>query len=795
MVAALPALQRGAVWKVKQIEEIWDSILRQFPIGAFVVSPINSKRGNQRFKLQQDGLPQASHHLLDGQQRATGIALGFADVWRDDAADRPVRSACWVDLGTAPDGRDVEFVVRVQTQAHPWGYSRTDPDVRLTQNKIRAAIKAFQALNPEHQQTRPEAFPLALTWPWDSIAPLPLPVLLSALDTTGGDVPAAIQLAWERIQTLPLFNDTTLLDERGAGDEDSAIDAARVHLAACRQAITAAFLDKLSPLALRLHDLMSRLALLLTSDTPYRIPVLHLNLDEEESSRGRKQAEPGDSSKKDPVELLFVRINSAGTPLGGEELVYSLLKSAWIQAPEFIETLVHKPAGPARIAMLCIRLVLARQQRSSAVDGASPKHYVFPTNLSVEEFRRMMRGHDSASFQGALRSYIQKEAAGTFEHAWQFLTDSAKPFALPRVVAAELAQKAPDVFFLLLAWLDRLTELGSSADKQSPPQHRRTLGFLTAVAWFGLDKAKAAARLWDKLQGETDASKLLDFFNSKHFSLICRLDERKGLHMIPVLDAVKLELVCKKRITGYFGCQDTIKRQDSRIWTDWGWYSSLVEPAAAELKAFYSTKLHPGKTSSDGSDIDVSEPILTACDHFFGVVRNCHPILLFAQRKWLDNWFPHFNPALPEFMEDKNRPWDYDHIHPQSYLRSDGGNTLRGIPQVIKDWHGSIGNLRAWPLEINRSDGDSTPELKLDSVASIERRYGLTKQKHKLEASFVDNDEMACWQESLPAHSDKWYLKAPGAHDERSALVRVIVGRFNRIYREWYKTLRLADLQ
>ncbi|WP_031599584.1 DUF262 domain-containing protein [Ferrovum myxofaciens] len=36
IVATLPALQRGAVWKVKQIEELWDSILRRFPIGAFV---------------------------------------------------------------------------------------------------------------------------------------------------------------------------------------------------------------------------------------------------------------------------------------------------------------------------------------------------------------------------------------------------------------------------------------------------------------------------------------------------------------------------------------------------------------------------------------------------------------------------------------------------------------------------------------------------------------------------------------------------------------------------------------
>jgi hypothetical protein len=795
IIAALPALQRGAVWKVKQVEELWDSILRQFPIGSFIVSPIDTERGHQRFKLQQDGLPEASHHLLDGQQRATGIALGFADVWTGTTAYTPVRAACWIDLGVAPSGRDVEFVVRVQTQAHPWGYSRTDPDARMPQHKIRAAIKAFQSVNPGHNETRPEEFPLTLTWPWDSVAPLPLPMLLSALDTSRGDVPVAIRLAWERIQTLPLFNVTTLLDELDDGVEDLAISSARVHLTACRDSITAAFVDELSPLSLRLHDLMSRLALLLSSDTPYQIPVLHLELGEAPNFTTRQQAAtalPADTSQKDPVELLFVRINSAGTPLGGEELVYSLLKSAWVEAPAFIETLVHKPAGPARIAMLCIRLVLARQQRAGVTN--SSRRFAFPTNPSVEEFRRLIRGQDSSSFRLGLRRYIEEEAADTYERAWQFLTDSTKSFALPRVVAAELAQKAPDVFFLLLAWLDRLTERGSSSNKQSTIQYRRSLGFLTAIAWFGLDKTKAVAILWDRLQSETDSDRLLDFFNRKHFSQICRLDERLDLHMIPMIGADELELICKKRITGYYGCQDTITRQNSRIWTYWGWYESLVEPAAAELKAFYSNKLYPEKPSGDVSNIDVPESALTACGHFFGVLWNCHPILLFAQRRWLANWFPHFNPALPEFMEDKNRPWDYDHIHPQSYLRSEGGNSLRGMPQVIKDWHSSIGNLRAWPLEINRSDGDSTPELKLDSLAPIERRYGLSRQQHKLEASFVNKDELVCWQQSLPAGSDKWYLKAPAAHDERCALVRAIVGRFNRIYREWYQTLRLADL-
>lgn len=54
---SLPTVQRGFVWKPSQIENLWDSLLRGFPIGAFVLSDA----GNNTF------------HILDGQQMATAI--------------------------------------------------------------------------------------------------------------------------------------------------------------------------------------------------------------------------------------------------------------------------------------------------------------------------------------------------------------------------------------------------------------------------------------------------------------------------------------------------------------------------------------------------------------------------------------------------------------------------------------------------------------------------------------------------------------------------------------------------
>ena len=58
---AIPPLQRGLVWKPNQVEMLWDSILRGFPIGSFMLSDAD------------DG----KFFLLDGQQRFNAISLGY----------------------------------------------------------------------------------------------------------------------------------------------------------------------------------------------------------------------------------------------------------------------------------------------------------------------------------------------------------------------------------------------------------------------------------------------------------------------------------------------------------------------------------------------------------------------------------------------------------------------------------------------------------------------------------------------------------------------------------------------
>ncbi|WP_215862763.1 DUF262 domain-containing protein [Acidithiobacillus concretivorus] len=801
IVAALPALQRSGVWKVRQIEELWDSILRRFPIGAFIISPPNGALNQQNFKLQsdQDDLPEPTHLLLDGQQRATGIALGFYDLWGYDIKE--AKSVLWLDLAEAPKNREVEFVFRVVTQAHPWGYKRSEPDDTLSANQVRTALQAFRAVN-QFEGLRPERFALQKTWPWDAEASVPMAMLIDAVKRNPGDSAAARAAAWKRIKTLPMYADNPAFQTEVDGGQ--VVRNSQKEIEKQCQNVRKAFELTDSTLYHRLDFVLQRLQELLAHNGGYQVPVLSLDLGNAAYSLCNVEEEttsdaltPDDAAKKDAIELLFVRVNSAGTPLAGEELTYSLLKAAWPDAAKFIDGLDHKPAQASRIAMLCVRLVLARRQLHTSQD----KKLSMPPVQGVNEFRRLVRDQNPQhpTFSDDLKSFIKDSANALLTATWQFLVDSKKSYTLLPVIAVELAQKSPDVYLLLLCWADRLMEKNITPAQINETAYRRTLGFLTALAWFAPDKSKACSAIWSELQEKMDNENLIQYFNNTRFQNACRLDKHFNLCMIPLPSVKELNLACSRGVTGQRGCRNTISSVDSSIWKEWNWYTSFTDLLVREgdIKAKWAKQLAP----EDGAP-DLAESTLQVARRFLDTLYDSHSILLYAQRDWLRKWYPDFDPSQPEYMEDKNRPWDYDHIHPQNLLRSDAGNSRRNIPQVIWDWHGSIGNLRAWPLEANRADSDISPTLKLKSVNADDKRYSVNNGHEKRNASFVqENAEWEHWQNSVPMSDDgkyiedKRYLALAKYHDNRKDLIKAIVARFVSLYRVWYDELRIGDLQ
>ena len=134
----IPSVQRGLVWKPQQVELLWDSILRQFPIGAFTLSA-----------SKENGV--CSFNLIDGQQRWNAISLGYSSI---SAESSEVRAVLWFDLKPEECWRSTKttrkYFVRATTTAHPWGYDANDDCSRFNAGGKKECIKTIRNGGEEH---------------------------------------------------------------------------------------------------------------------------------------------------------------------------------------------------------------------------------------------------------------------------------------------------------------------------------------------------------------------------------------------------------------------------------------------------------------------------------------------------------------------------------------------------------------------------------------------------------------------------------------------------------------------
>jgi len=133
------------------------------------------------------------------------------------------------------------------------------------------------------------------------------------------------------------------------------------------------------------------------------------------------------------------------------------------------------------------------------------------------------------------------------------------------------------------------------------------------------------------------------------------------------------------------------------------------------------------------------------------------------RRKWQD-----FDVADLGAWADHSRPWDYDHILPAAtlYYRQ------QSYKQAADEWINTIGNYRAWPLELNRSRSD---EL-LESIDEHEKADSL------LTLDYCDARDF-CLQ---PTDFDD--------AERAAAFMNAARRRMLRMYRNWYESLEIGYL-
>jgi hypothetical protein len=290
---ALPMIQRGSVWKPKQIIDLWDSLLRGMPLGSLMIGII--KKGGmvrpigktELVAIQDDGLG-----LIDGQQRTLAMLIAWPKV--GEKMDKRV----WVDFADQPSDEHL-FRLHVTTQNHPFGFQKALPSTKLSLDDRRKARMAFIKEHDlgEKVPTTDELF--ANAKPWDRVLPIELGKLIDLCQQTKGDL-------WEdrvikKIQALKQC--------KSDGYDDEQNPKFRTVLWEERLDINREKIKK------RVNEFKLALDLLFK----LQIPLIELReeLFDPNETDARENVDPA-------LAVLFKRIGTGGTALTDADYVYSI---------------------------------------------------------------------------------------------------------------------------------------------------------------------------------------------------------------------------------------------------------------------------------------------------------------------------------------------------------------------------------------------------------------------------------------------------------------------------------------
>lgn len=174
----LPSFQRDAVWDEAHIELLWDSIWRGYPVGSLLFADVAGLGANEQLAVRgpqvsrfqaagevSDDVAETRYIIIDGQQRAIAIALGFRQFEPTDSA------RLWVDLGAG-----AEKMFAVCSIQKPWGREATSSQIAHAQSYLDKHLLTPRGDLPQ------DIPPLLHTWPTRCILPIPLAELLHWLE-------------------------------------------------------------------------------------------------------------------------------------------------------------------------------------------------------------------------------------------------------------------------------------------------------------------------------------------------------------------------------------------------------------------------------------------------------------------------------------------------------------------------------------------------------------------------------------------------------------------------------------
>lgn len=279
----LPPIQRGFVWKPKQIVDLWDSLLRGMPIGSLILSKLSkgnlaNKLTNSKGKLTEKVEGEAMG-LLDGQQRTLAMLIGYPGTESSD-------HCLWIDLAEKGHAGS-PFALRLTTTAQPFGFERT-AHVRLSRDERRKARRQYDGDDTKNENKDKPDYKLF------SLYPQPRPWRANSTPEQF----VKVKELWEKFRA-------------SNGGESAFLSLLKDHGA-----------DEI--FSKQLYEAFKRMESL-------EVPLI---LIPEHIGNPTEQELPKDAT--DPLVLLFERIGRNGASLSAEDLLFSMIKQQWPEAQQLV---------------------------------------------------------------------------------------------------------------------------------------------------------------------------------------------------------------------------------------------------------------------------------------------------------------------------------------------------------------------------------------------------------------------------------------------------------------------------
>jgi hypothetical protein len=418
-----------------------------------------------------------------------------------------------------------------------------------------------------------------------------------------------------------------------------------------------------------------------------------------------------ENESQDPT--LFVRLNSAGTRISGEELIYSIYKASFPKIKDLVENIGASYISPSKVIGIFSRLVSCEQNNYNS----------FQKEFTVVNFRKKVQEEE---FKKLLNNYIgnatESKANQLIENAIEILKKGMKN--IPNILIKQWVLTNIDLFYVLIIYLNKYDFVTLSNEEKND-----IASTYIYTLWFNRDGKKIASNLFNSLlKNDTKVSWKIALSDLTVENLVIPV-------ITPKLLKENLErIVIERRVN--FNHFDVIRDE------------KLLDNEVLKI------------LQNDSDDINIAN---TNWDSFIHQLYGNKSMLLFAQRDYMNSKFKEFNQI--ENIDDTNRPWDWDHIYPNSWVYNN-----KGIDELVKRWVNSIGNFRALSYDDNRSESNTmSPKARFE-------------KDDKKEESFI-KDDYVFWNQI-----DSSFNRIKNSDPEKTKLfLNAVISRMVNIYADWYE--------